>query len=60
MVFVGAICLPPTGELSELPLEVVESLLSQDGSVSAVGVASTDHLGRICLCVFVIKTVRSN
>jgi hypothetical protein len=40
MVLVGSMCLPPTGALPKLPLEVVVALLSQDGSVSVVGVAS--------------------
>jgi hypothetical protein len=41
MVLVGAMCLPPTGALPKLPLVVVVSFLSQDGSVSVVGVTST-------------------
>jgi len=40
MVLVGAMCLPPTGALPKLPLEVVVPLLSQDGSDSVVGAAS--------------------
>ena len=40
IVLFSTMCLPPTGELSKLLLEVVVSLLLQDGSVITVGVAS--------------------